>query len=291
MERIVFDSRYNRDLAQVFTSSVAVELARGRVPKNLQTLIAEGASGLTVETTFGELFTAIHDHLWRGYRGEYIYKNAIARKILLGRHSLSTTRMFTEFRVEQAKADVVLVNGTTTAYEIKTELDSLDRLKGQLASYCRVFDRVFVVTHEGSGKEVARVVSPRVGVIELSGQYSLQVIRAAPSNIQSLSTASIFDSLRREEYTRILEGAFGSAPKAPSALMYRACKEQFAKLTRAAAHAGFAEALRKRPLASETCDLVKTAPPALTSLCLTAGLTGPEARAFARVTLSRLKVA
>ena len=64
-----------------------------------------------------------------GCRDEYIYKAALTHRVLLGTHSLKTACMMTEFRVETCKADLAILNGTSTVYEIKSERDSLGRLE------------------------------------------------------------------------------------------------------------------------------------------------------------------
>ena len=77
-----------------------------------------------------DLFDSIFDRLTsKDYRHEFIYKSVIAHKILLGRHSLNTAVLLNEFRVGDCKADVVVINGTSNVYEIKSERDSLCRLK------------------------------------------------------------------------------------------------------------------------------------------------------------------
>lgn len=53
-----------------------------------------------------------------------------------------------EFWVDMSKADSVVLNGTSTVYEIKTEFDNLSRLPQQLTDYSKVFDHINVVTHE-----------------------------------------------------------------------------------------------------------------------------------------------
>lgn len=50
------------------------------------------------------IFDAAFSLLQReGYRHEYIYKAALTHKILLGKHSLHTASMITEFRVGECK--------------------------------------------------------------------------------------------------------------------------------------------------------------------------------------------
>lgn len=52
------------------------------------------------ESPLSSLFEKAFSLLQRKeFRNEYIYKNALAHKILLGKHSLQTAAMLTEFRV------------------------------------------------------------------------------------------------------------------------------------------------------------------------------------------------
>ena len=52
----------------------------------------------SLDMTLGEFYDFLYSKLEKSYRSEYIYKNAIANKILLGVHSLNTSYMLTEFR-------------------------------------------------------------------------------------------------------------------------------------------------------------------------------------------------
>lgn len=289
MTSIDFDPRYNRDLTRVFTTPVLSALANGRVPACLPgvaraAMLRTGpaSASVTVET-FAE---AAYAHLWRYYRAEYLYKNSIARKILLGRHSLATTQLFTELRAEGAKADVVLVNGTTTAYEIKTELDSLERLPKQLLSYCRVFDRVNVVTHRSLVARILTVAPAGVGVLELTDRGAFRTVRAAESNRAHVVPGVIFDTLRRDEYLRVIQEHYGRVPAVPNALIYRACRRLFERLTPADAHDALANALRRRVSPAELSTVVASTPASLTTLCLIADL-NPRQAAQLSATLRR----
>ena len=93
-------------------------------------------------------YDTIFKRLLREYRYEYIYKNAVAKKILLGKHNLNTAFMLTEFRADDCKADTVILNGTSYVYEIKTEMDSFDRLDRQISAYRKVFDYITVISSE-----------------------------------------------------------------------------------------------------------------------------------------------
>jgi hypothetical protein len=277
-----FSRKYSRELAQLFSPTTALTLSCGELGTRIPVLASRAATEVSSNRTVGEFLEAAYSYLNAGYRAEYIYKNTIARKILLGRHSIATTRMFTEFRVEQSKADVVLVNGTTTAYEIKTELDSLERLNVQLAAYCRVFDRVFVVTCESLASRAAEMAPQRVGILILTSRGSLRTERDAASNLGLLSLGSMFDTMRKTEYTRLIEDAFGSVPDVPNSLMHRECRNRFKSLGTSEAHRRFIHVLKERDRKYVQPELVRESPSSLAAMCLTTAMTEPQARTFIR---------
>src|SRR6266511_177891 len=111
MMHVASDMERARELATVFSPSVLVALARkGRSPR-LSAVAQEICPDLSMRTTYAEFFEYCHGELWEHHRCEYVYKNALATKILLGRHSVRTTRFLSEFPVAECKADVVLING------------------------------------------------------------------------------------------------------------------------------------------------------------------------------------
>ena len=74
-----------------------------------------------------QLISEIYCELKNNYRNEYFYKNTLLNKLLLGVHSINTTTALTEVPIAKSKADFVLINGKAVVYEIKTELDNLER--------------------------------------------------------------------------------------------------------------------------------------------------------------------
>ena len=97
--------------------------------------------------TNSELVSEIYNILKTEYRNEYYYKNTLLNKLLLGVHSVNTTTALTEIPIAKSKADFVLINGKAVVYEIKTELDNLERLESQINDYFKAFDHVAVVTY------------------------------------------------------------------------------------------------------------------------------------------------
>src|ERR1019366_3298937 len=122
-------------LSRFFSSSVVAELARKGTSPLLMKLAKEATiiERLPISRPIGLLFDVAFEVLKRKTnRHKYIYKAALTQRVLLGTHSLQTASMLTEFRTGNHKADMVILNGTATAYEIKSERDSLTRLSNQI---------------------------------------------------------------------------------------------------------------------------------------------------------------
>ncbi len=95
---------------------------------------------------YSELYDYLYEEMKKDYRCEYVYLNEIFINEIMKNHDINHS-IITEFNVGSSQADLVVVNGTTTVYEIKTELDSFDRLNGQLEDYTKAFDKVYVIVY------------------------------------------------------------------------------------------------------------------------------------------------
>lgn len=212
------------------------------------------------------------DHLYRllevNYRNEYVYKNAIAQKIAIERHIASQARLITEFRVNQSKADAVILNGTSTVYEIKTEYDDLSRLAGQLTDYRKAFDCIYVVTHENGVSKLVQQIDSGVGIIVLRGNLQLHTIREAESNLDNIDPLTIFESLRESEYLDILKERFDFTPQGSRYDLYYQCKERFSALSKEDAHNGMLRILKARTKKVEFLQFVRKLPESLTAIGL-----------------------
>jgi len=225
-------------LSKVFSPLVMEGLLReGRSAYLREVLASSGLRHLGGDdTTVSRFLACAYEQLLRNYRCEYVYKNEIASKILMGRHSLSTAQMFTELRVGRSKADVVVLNGTSTVYEIKSEFDSMYRLGRQLESYSKVFDRINVITSPSQISQVDAVVPAHVGILVLTDRRTISTIRPAESNLCAVDAHSLFGLLRQPEYTRILHGYSGHVPNVPNGRFYAACRDVFEGIPAEEAH-------------------------------------------------------
>jgi hypothetical protein len=225
---------------------VLSEIARSGSSSTLSYVLRLSGYALSDTASLSAVYDEIFTFLTRHYRCEYVFKNAITTKLLLGRHSVRTATLLSEFRVGDRKADVVILNGTSTVYEIKTGLDNLDRLAGQLEAYRQVFDRVCVVTELSLAGALAAAVSEDVGVIALTDRYTLHTIREPRSNAENVDPVTIFGCLRRAEYSNILRAELGELPSLPNGIVWREYRKLFAKIPPPVAHRRMVEALRRR---------------------------------------------
>ena len=76
-----------------------------------------------------DIISEIYQYVASNYRNEYFYKNTLLNKLLINAHRLRTTVALTEVPVAKSKADFIMINGKAVVYEIKTALDTFDRLK------------------------------------------------------------------------------------------------------------------------------------------------------------------
>jgi hypothetical protein len=207
-----------------------------------------------------------------GYRHEYIYKAALTHRILLGKYNLHTASMLTEFRVGECKADLAILNGTATVYEIKSERDSLSRLERQVTAYAKVFARVYVIAAESHVDAVIDSVPEDVGILRLNRRHQISTLREAADRPERTSPSAIFDSIRTEEARLILLAQGVSIPVVPNTAMNSVLRDLFVKLDARTAHNSMVQVLKKTRNLLPLSDLVAQLPPSLQTAALSVPL-------------------
>lgn len=258
-------------LTRLFSSAVLRELAQkgqSRLFARLleQTrLVGHCGSDATVGVAFDSAFSILKVS---GLRDEYVYRAALTKKILMGKHSLRTASMLNEFRAGTCKADLVILNGTASVYEIKSERDSLSRLVNQLDNYKRVFATVNVIVGESHVEALRRVIPQEVGIILLSRRYQISVEREAIDRPERICPVTVFESLRSSEAREILT-AFGcEIPVVPNTQRHAALRELFADLDPASLHREMVRTLKRSRNLAPLSDLIDRLPESLHAAAL-----------------------
>ena len=258
-----------RLIARAFTRPVFATMAKtGRYREPLSFLFRRRIAVVneSSKATLGQWFDDAWQQLSSTYRNEYVYKNELATRLVFGRHSPRTAGFQAELPVGRSIVDVAIANGTSTAYEIKTEFDTSRRLQTQTNDYLKVFDKVYVVTHPAHVSRYEQELDPRVGLIILSPRLSLKPFREAESNIQNVDPRTVFRCLRRDEYVKAVTDLFGIVPSLPNGHISRYCESLFSTLSPEAAHGAFVKAIRARTTDKSTVDFVAQLPSSLRAL-------------------------
>lgn len=194
-----------------------------------------------------EAIKKIYSYLRTNYRNEYYYKNTILNKLLLGVHSINTTTALTEIPIASSKADFVLINGKAVVYEIKTELDNLDRLNGQISNYYKAFNHVCILTcEEYSDTILDKYKDTNVGVYVLSKKETIKRLKEPTCYNLDLDTSNMFKILNKPEYERIILSYYKELPNVSQVKFYSKCKELFLNIPIEIAYKLFLEQLKIR---------------------------------------------
>lgn len=218
--------------------------------------------------TYAQLFSYIYAYVSHFYRTEYYYKNSLFNKILLKKHNPRTTVAFSEFSIAHSKADFVMINGTGCIYEIKTELDNLERLKTQINDYYKAFSRVVVLTYEKNIEKVERIVPSTVGIMILTRRGALRTVRKASNDKACFDKETIFKILRKEEFESIILRSGKSLPECDAFSYYKECFALFSQIDVQTMQKEMLRELKKR-ISMEKRDVVAEVPETLRFLIYT----------------------
>jgi len=239
--------------------------------------------------TLGELFEKSYQQLLKNYRNEYVFKNAIAQKILIGRHSIKSSSLFTELRVETSKADIAIFNGTSHIYEIKTDLDTFERLEKQIENYKKVFEYVNIVSVEAKVDTIKSLVDDDIGIIVLTDRYTLKPIRKAKSRLKKLNKEALFNMLRKEEYLEVIKNNFGYIPDVSNTKIFSASKELFTTLSIEQAHKEVLKTLKSRKNHKNLVENIKKFPKSLKIAIIEANLNIQQQQEFLETLNTKVK--
>ncbi len=197
--------------------------------------------------TYYDYIQYIYRELRKQYRNEYIYKNTFITDWLLSKYGVKNTIAINEFSVGNSIADLVMFNGTSKAFEIKTELDTDKRLSGQLADYTRIFKECYIITHESLVNKYLRE-EINIGIIALKERpksVSLHLIRPATEN-KTIDVDTLIHCLRTSEYKGIVKKYYEELPEMNSFNMFETCKGLMKFIPEDQLHDLFIEELKKR---------------------------------------------
>lgn len=216
--------------------------------------------------TNAEAITEIYSFMRKKYRNQYYYKNTILNKLLLGVHSINTTTALTEIPISTSKADFLLINGKAVVYEIKTELDNLDRLESQIQNYYKAFDHVCVLTCDEYARTLLeRFKNTSVGIYVLTKRETISRLKEPETYSDLLDLNVMFKVLNKPEFEKIIFQYYKELPKISQVKYYSKCQECFCNIPLKDAYLSFLKVLKTRNKVSDV-NLFNMVPYELKSL-------------------------
>ncbi len=289
--KITFHENQLSSLSNIFLPSVIKELAKFGSSMRFNRILRHtlGENYLTIaDLKLSSIYDLIFEYIQKKYPNEYIYKNVLANKILLGTHSLNTSFMLTEVCIKNSKADCVIVNGTFTAYEIKSKYDNLDRLLKQLDDYKKVFDKIYVITDENKADKLTYLKDMGIGLLKLNVNGSISTVFKSKSNKDNIDLSCLFDILRRDEYLFIIKKLTNEKLDVPNSEMYNYAKDIFVTLDKGMAYKEAVKIVKKRGDSKELKEFIENTPKSLKARAIETKLTHKEKKNF--LSLLELKV-
>lgn len=133
------------------------------------------------------------------YPNELSIKSSFINQVLF--KSSNHVSIF-ELPIGNSRVDLCKIDGSSVAFEIKTDLDNLSRLDKQLSDYLEVFEEVFIICSSNKVQEIERKAVSNCGIYTYSiskhGNYKFVLCKQATRS-QNLNAAKQLNVLRKQE--------------------------------------------------------------------------------------------
>lgn len=206
---------------------------------------------VSLHTTYKSVISDLYQELQATHRNEYFYKNELLNSLLIQNGKISSCSALTELPVADSKTDMIFIdeNDVGSVYEIKTELDTLNRLENQIQDYYKAFPYIYVVTSSNHLNQLEQVLEgTNAGIIELTSNNEFVHQKEAAYNASSLSHDVLFKILRKKEFESIVLKYFGKLPDVSDFVYYGICLELLENLDIVLFQKEVMSCLRKRNL-------------------------------------------
>ncbi|GIM45918.1 hypothetical protein DNHGIG_14670 [Collibacillus ludicampi] len=145
----------------------------------------------------------VNDLVLKYYPGECTIKYYFIKNYLNRKDEVSTFEM----NVGASRLDIGRINGKSYAYEIKTELDSLDKLDKQIQDYSQVFEYIYVVVHTKHLPKVSEQVPEYCGIVSfrnVGGAWKFHPRRKANKN-ENIDPVAQLNCLTSKELDQMMK--------------------------------------------------------------------------------------
>ena len=174
--------------------------------------------------TVGSWLKKAYSQQVQEYPSAIIFKNALIKKYWLQNYSLKEAVLLDEFRIGSSITDALFLNGHAECIEIKSPLDTKNRLKGQINDYKQFshFSSLLVhYTQVDFYKDFA--LYEGLGLLYLTECGEIERKNdAETSHTKQLKT--MLQSLRKEEYLELTNKISGTIPTVGAFQLFKTCE-------------------------------------------------------------------
>ncbi len=188
----------------------------------------------------------VYKILENNYQNEYILKNSFLNDWLIKEFGESKSQIFNEFKVGNAIADLVMFNGVSKVFEIKTEMDSDKRLNNQLEQYCKVFNQVYLIIPLSKLKLYLKY-DKNVGIITFDNneRERFYLKRKATNNI-AIDPKTLMHVFHTKEYKEVVLNYYDTVPKMTSFSQFSICSDLIKNIPNNRLNELFIDQMKKR---------------------------------------------
>ena len=202
----------------------------------------------SIGATYIDYLKYIYRILETHYQNEYIFKNAFLNEWLIKEIGDCDSKVFNEYRVGNAVADLVMFNGNSRVFEIKTEYDSDTRLTQQIENYRRVFNQIFIIIPE-TKLSLYQKYDESIGIITFNGNQSKKfTLQRNAANNLDIDADTIMHILHSHEYKAIVKSYYREMPKMTSFNQFNICSKLIKKIPNSELNEFFINQMKKRKL-------------------------------------------
>ena len=200
------------------------------------------------KTSYLQYLKYIYGILEQHYQNEYVIKNSFLNEWLIRELGKTNSIVFNEFRVGDAIADLVMFNGVSKAFEIKTEYDTDQRLDLQLQNYRRAFNQIYLIVPE-SKLNIYDKYDSDIGLITYKGQVKNKFCkyREAVGNME-IDPETIMHIFHTSEYKKVVKAYYGELPKMTSFNQFKICSQLIVKIPAEDLNFYFIEQMKSRKM-------------------------------------------
>lgn len=219
-----------RDFSTFFTRSEILRLLKsdfGSVNTKLQRYnLIEKKRGYTYLKVLKEAYKTIQNN----YQNEYVLKNEFLNKCLVEKVVNRDSIIFNELRLGNSIADLAIFNGVSKAFEIKTILDKECRLSGQIKTYKKIFNEVYIIVPEQQVDKYIKFDN-EVAIFSYDSSFNkFELVREATRN-EVIDIDILMNVLHSKEYLNIIHKHFDVIPELNAFNQFDICKKLIATIS------------------------------------------------------------